>query len=125
MVQFNCGGGGRVLLDASNAVIALPESSSNQLAVVAANMDRRRIKQGLHTAKEESKTTRKGKSLARLSAEASHTEAGGPSVQCRCMVALLPAFIVPSSLDCSKPRLALSIATCANGETNFSLAKQF
>ena len=74
VVQFNCGGG-RVLLDASNAVIALPESSSNQLAVVAANMDRRRLKQGLH--KEESKTTRKRKSLARLSAEASHTEAGG------------------------------------------------
>ena len=39
VVQFNCGG--RVLLDASNAVITLPESSSNQLAVVAANMDRR------------------------------------------------------------------------------------
>ena len=32
VVQFNCGG--RVLLDASNAVITLPESSSNQLAVV-------------------------------------------------------------------------------------------
>ena len=73
VVQFNCGG--RVLLDASNAVITLPESSSNQLAVVAANMDRRRLKQGSRTAKEESKTARKRKSLARLSAEASHTEA--------------------------------------------------
>ena len=73
VVQFNCGG--RILLDASNAVIALPESSSNQLAVVAANMDRRRLKQGCHTAKEESK--RKRKSLARLSTEASHTEAEG------------------------------------------------
>ena len=70
-------GEGRVLLDGSNAVIALPELSSNQLAVVAANMDRRRLKQGLHTAKEESKTARKRKLLARLSAEASHTEAGG------------------------------------------------
>ena len=75
VVQFNCGG--RVLLDASNAVITLPESSSNQLAVVAANMDRRRLKQGSRTAKEESKTARKRKSLARLSAEASHTEAEG------------------------------------------------
>ena len=75
VVQFNCGG--RVLLDASNAVITLPESSSNQLAVVAANMDRRRLKQGSHTAKEESKTARKRKSLAWLSAEASHTEAEG------------------------------------------------
>ena len=28
-------------------------------------------------------------------------------------------------LRCSRARLALSIATCANGETNFSLAKQF
>ena len=34
------GGGGRILLDACNAVIALAESSSNQLAVVAANMDK-------------------------------------------------------------------------------------
>ena len=75
VVQLNCGG--RVLLDASNAVITLPESSSNQLAVVAANMDRRRLKQGSRTAKEESKTARKRKSLARLSAEASHTEAEG------------------------------------------------
>ena len=58
-------------------MIALPESSSNQSAVVAANMDRRRLKQGFHTTKEESKTTRKRKSLARLSAEASHTEAEG------------------------------------------------
>ena len=48
--------GGGILLGASNAVIALPDSSSNQLAVVAANMDRRRLKHGCHTAKEESKT---------------------------------------------------------------------
>ena len=65
VVQFNCGG--RVLVEAADSVV--PGSSSAPLAAIAAKMDRKRIHQAVVAAKEETKTSRKRKALARLRAD--------------------------------------------------------
>ena len=76
VVQFNHGG--QVLLDVTNAVIDLPESlSSLLLAVVAAKMDRRRLRQGVEASKEETKSSRKRKALMSLQMETSRAESEG------------------------------------------------
>ena len=72
IVQFNRGG--QVLVDAATAVLDLPESPNSQLAVVAASMDRRRIRQGIESAKPETKTNRKRKALTELHAQTANAE---------------------------------------------------
>ena len=75
IVQFNRGG--QVLVDAATAVLDLPESPNSQLAVVAASMDRRRIRQAIESAKAETKTNRKRKALTELHAQTANAESEG------------------------------------------------
>ena len=75
IVQFNRGG--QVLVGADTAVLDLPESPNSQLAVVAASMDRRRITQGIESAKTETKTNGKRKALTELHAQTANAESEG------------------------------------------------
>ena len=56
-----------MLVEAADSVV--PGSSSAPLAAIAAKMDRKRIHQAVVAAKEETKTSRKRKALARLRAD--------------------------------------------------------
>ena len=94
VVQFSHGG--QVLLDVINAVINLPESLSSQFAVVTANMDRRRLRQGVETSKEKMKSSRKLMRWRRLGpsprAMSTVLVAGRHRANCLCCVHVISSY---------------------------------